>query len=45
MIRTMMMMEEARGSETSVDIVFRSRQYIPEDPELNVDSHILPVNN
>jgi hypothetical protein len=29
-----MMMEAARTSETSVDIQLRTRQYIPEDPEL-----------
>jgi hypothetical protein len=29
------MMEAARTSETSVDIQFRTRQYIPEDPELH----------
>jgi hypothetical protein len=45
MIRAMMMMEKARTFETSVELVFRTRQYIPEDSELHVDSHILPVNN
>jgi hypothetical protein len=29
-------MEAARISETSVDIYFTTRQYIPEDSELNV---------
>jgi predicted RND superfamily exporter protein len=29
-------MEAARTSETSVDIQLRTRQYIPEDSELNV---------
>jgi hypothetical protein len=31
------MMEAARTSETSVDIQLRTRQYIPEDSELQVD--------
>jgi hypothetical protein len=31
-----MMMEAARTSETSVDIQLRTRQYIPEDSELQV---------
>jgi hypothetical protein len=30
-----LMMEAARTSETSVDIQLRTRQYIPEDSELN----------
>jgi hypothetical protein len=30
------MMEAAHTSETSVDIQLRSRQYIPEDSELNI---------
>jgi hypothetical protein len=30
------MMETARTSETSVDIYFTTRQYIPEDSELHV---------
>jgi hypothetical protein len=29
-----LMMDAARTSETSVDIEFRTRQYIPEDSEL-----------
>jgi hypothetical protein len=29
-----LMMEATRTSETSVDIQLRTRQYIPEDPEL-----------
>jgi hypothetical protein len=32
---TLMKMEEARTSETSVDIDLRTRQYIPEDSELH----------
>jgi hypothetical protein len=39
------MMEESRAFETSVDIVFTTRQYIPQDSELHVDSLILPVYN
>jgi hypothetical protein len=31
-----LMMEAARTSETSVDIQLRTRQYIPEDSELQV---------
>jgi hypothetical protein len=31
-----MMMEAARISETSVDIQLRTRQYIPEDSELQI---------
>jgi hypothetical protein len=30
------MMEAARTSETSVDIQLRTRQYIPEDSELQI---------
>jgi hypothetical protein len=30
-----LMMEAARTSETSIDIDLRTRQYIPEDSELN----------
>jgi hypothetical protein len=33
----MMMMEAARTSETSVDIQLRTRQYIPEDSELQLN--------
>jgi hypothetical protein len=33
-----LMMEAARTSETSVDIQLRTRQYIPEDTELDVAS-------
>jgi hypothetical protein len=42
-----LMMEAAQTSETSVDIELRTRQYIPEDPELhtrhreNLKSHIV----
>jgi hypothetical protein len=32
------MMEAARTSETSVDIQLRTRQYIPEDSELDSKS-------
>jgi hypothetical protein len=32
----MMMMEAANTSETSVDIQLRTRQYIPEDSELDI---------
>jgi len=32
------MMEAARTSETSVDIQLRTRQYIPEDSELHIQS-------
>jgi hypothetical protein len=44
-----LMMEAARTSETLVDIVLRTRQYIPEDSELhtrfreNLKSHIFSV--
>jgi hypothetical protein len=31
-----LMMEEAHTSETSVDMQLRTRQYIPEDSELNI---------
>jgi hypothetical protein len=43
-------MEAARTSETSVDIEFRTQQYIPEDSELhtrrreNLKSHVMLLN-
>jgi hypothetical protein len=44
-LRATLMMEAARTSETSVDIQLRTRQYIPEDSEIqtrrreNLESH------
>jgi hypothetical protein len=35
-----LMMEAARTSEASVDIQLRTRQYIPEDSELHVNTCI-----
>jgi hypothetical protein len=35
-IRIALMMEAECTSETSVDIEFRTRQYIPEDSELHI---------
>jgi hypothetical protein len=35
-----MMMEAARASETSINIQLRTRQYIPEDTELNIMFHV-----
>jgi hypothetical protein len=35
-MESVLMMEAARTSETSVDIQLRTRQYIPEDSELYV---------
>jgi hypothetical protein len=36
-----LMMEASRTSETSVDIQLRTRQYIPEDPELHIKADSL----
>jgi hypothetical protein len=38
-IITALMMEAARSSETPVDIQLRTRQYIPEDSELQTRRH------
>jgi hypothetical protein len=34
-VRAALMMEAARTSDTSVDILLKTRQYIPEDSELH----------